>query len=551
MKKNNSIRFRILFSWMVVLFWTSVLIGQSAMQDVKEIPHLQKAGTAAQLIVHGRPFLMLGGELGNSSASDLKYMADVWPKLKAMRLNTILMPVSWEVLEPQEGKFDFALVDSLILMARKNDLKIVVLWFGSWKNSMSCYAPSWVKTDFERFPRSRTKNGKALEILTPFSDENRITDANAFRMMMKHLRLFDGSQQTVVMVQVENEIGMIPDARDYCPAAEKVFTQHVPEGLMTYLQKHQTTLGDVLGQTWQNAGMKPAGTWEEVFGRGLQTDEIFMAWYFARYTNSVAEAGKKEYPLPMYVNAALIRPGYKPGQYPSAGPLPHLMDVWKAAATQIDFLAPDIYHGVFSEWCSMYDQPGNPLFIPEVSNVQSAANAFYIFARHNALGYSPFSIENVANPESNQFHHGYEVLHQLAPLILENQGKGTMAGFLLDSAAQTAQITLGDYTFTVKHEYSWPYAMHGDGPTPRFGGMIIQVSKNEFYIAGGGVLMTFQSASNDGMMVGIAGIDEGKFTNGKWIAGRRLNGDENHQGRHLHLPGREYGIQKVLLYKYR
>jgi hypothetical protein len=288
-----------------------------------------------------------------------------------------------------------------------------------------------------------------------------------------------------------------------------------------------------------------------VFGTGVQTDEIFMAWYFARYTNSIAAAGRKEYPLPMYVNAALIRAGYKPGQYPSAGPLPHLMDVWKAAAPQIDFLAPDIYHGSFAEWCRKFDWPGNPLFIPEVSNTQSAANAFYIFARHNALGYSPFSIEHVDNPGGNQFHKAYDVLHQLTPLILENQGKGTMAGFLLDSAAQTARMSLGEFTFTVKHEYSWPYAPHREGETPRVGGMIIQMARDEFYIAGSGVLVTFQSASEDGMTVGIASIDEGRMRNGKWISGRRLNGDEDHQGRHLYLPGREYGIQKVKLYKYR
>jgi beta-galactosidase GanA len=306
---------------------------------------------------------MLGGELGNSSASDLKYMAPIWPKLKAMRLNTILVPVYWELVEPQEGKFDFKLVDELIASARKYDLKIVVLWFGSWKNSMSCYAPYWVKTNQELFPRSRTKSGNAVEILTPFSDANRNADAKAFASFMKHLRAVDGKQNTVVMIQVENEIGMIPDARDYCTEAEEAFTQQVPAELMAYFQKNKDSLTEELRQAWSDAGMKTSGTWEEVFGRSLQTDEIFMAWYFAKYTNYVAEAGKKEYPLPMCVNAALIRPNYKPGQYPSAGPLPHLMDVWRAAAPQIDFLAPDIYFKTFAEWLGKYDRAGNPIFI--------------------------------------------------------------------------------------------------------------------------------------------------------------------------------------------
>jgi beta-galactosidase GanA len=361
----------------------------------------------------------------------------------------------------------------------------------------------------------------------------------------------DGTQHTVVMIQVENEIGMIPDARDYCAEAEKAFTGRVPKELMAYLQRNRGSLTNELSQAWISAGMKASGTWEELFGKGLQTDEIFMAWYFASYTDDVAAAGKKEYPLPMYVNAALIRPNYKPGQYPSAGPLPHLMDIWHAAAPHIDFLAPDIYFKNFAEWLGKYDRFGNPIFIPEVDYHQSVANAFYAFARHNAMGYNPFSIESAANPESNQFHKGYDVLRQLTPLILENQGKGTMQGFLLDSAAQTAQIKLGEYNFTVKHEYTWPYAVHGDGDMPRYGGLIIKVDENEFYIAGSGVLVTFQSSSDDGMNVGIISMDEGMFVQGKWIAGRRMNGDQDHQGRHMNLPGGEFSIQKVKLYKYK
>jgi len=494
---------------------------------------------------------MLGGELGNSSASDLTYMAPIWPKLKAMRLNTVLMPVYWELIEPQEGKFNFALVDTLIESARKNDLKIVVLWFGSWKNSMSCYAPYWVKTNQKRFPRSRTKDGKAVEILTPFSEENRNADARAFAAFMKHLRILDEKTNTVVMIQVENEIGMIPEARDYCPEAEQTFAQNVPAELIAYLEKKKGSLTEELHRSWSGAGMKTSGPWEDVFGQGLQVDEIFMAWYFARYTNCVAAAGKKEYPLPMYVNAALIRPNYKPGQYPSAGPLPHLMDVWRAGAPQIDFLSPDIYFKSFAEWVGRFDRDSNAMFIPEVDRFQSATNAFYAIARHNAMGYNPFSIESIDNPEKSQFNKAYDVLHQITPLILEHQGKGTMTGFLLDSAAQTAEIKLGNYIFTVKHEYTWPYATRSEGETPRFGGLIIMTAEDEFYIAGSGVVVTFQSSSNDGSVAGIASMDEGTFLNGQWVAGRRMNGDQDHQGRHLHLPGGEYGIQKLRLYTYK
>lgn len=531
----------------LILFITAPLLsfGQTS------IPHLKKQGTATQLIVHDKPFLMLGGELGNSSASDLKYMEPVWPKLKAMRLNTVLMPVYWELVERQEGKFDFSLVDNLIGSARKNDLKIVVLWFGSWKNSMSCYAPSWVKINQKRFPRARTSDGRAVEILTPFSDENRNADIRAFAALLKHLRAFDGEQNTVIMVQVENEIGMIPQARDYSPEAARAFAQKVPSELLAYLEKNKNSPTQELRKAWSNAGNNGSGTWEQVFGNGLATDEIFMAWHFARYTNAVAQSGKKEYPLPMYVNAALIRPTYKPGQYPSAGPLPHLMDVWRVAAPQIDFLAPDIYFKTFAEWLGKFDRDGNPVFVPEVDRNQSVANAFYAIARHNAMGYNPFSIESEDDPATSQFAKGYDVLHQLTPLILELQGKGSMTGFLLDSTAQTAEMKLGDYIFTVKHEYSWPYAYRATSDTPRVGGMILMTAKDEFYIAGSGVVVTFKPSSADGTIAGIANMDEGSFVNGKWVAGRRMNGDQDHQGRHMYLPGREYGIQKVRLYTYR
>jgi len=423
---------------------------------------------------------------------------------------------------------------------------------------MSCYVPLWIKTDEQRFPRARQKDGRAEEILTAFNSTNRNSDARAFAALMKHIRAFDEKEQTVVLVQVENEIGMIPDARDYCKSANEFFNTPVPDEFIKYLTANKENLRKPLYGLWEKNGFRTSGNWEEIFGQSLQTDEIFMAWYYAKYTNYIAEAGKKEYPLPMFVNAALIRPGYKPGQYPSAGPLPHLFDIWKAAAPQIDFLSPDIYFPSFVEWCEKFDIPAeqsghisNPLFIPEVGNDQSVANAFYAFAKHNAMGYSPFSIESLPNPENNQVSKGYEVLKQLTPLILSNQGKGTMAGILLDSANQKAKIKLGDYIFNVKHAYSWKYAPRTEEENPRFGGMIIMVSQDEFYIAGRGLIVTFETSANDNSIIGIGSMDEGKFIDGKWVPGLRMNGDQTHQGRHMDLPGNIFSIQKVRLYKYK
>ncbi len=559
MKSNDfKIVYSLTFISIALLFSGFISAQQNDLLSKTDIPHLSKQGNTLQLVVNGKPYLMLAGETGNSSASDLSYMNTIWPKIVAMHLNSLVVPVYWELIESKEGEFNFTLVDSIITAARLNNIKLVFLWFGTWKNSMSCYIPLWIKTDEERFPRARESNGRAEEILTAFSKTNRDADAKAFSTLMKHIRQFDEKKQTVVLVQVENEIGMIPDARDYCKSADKFFDSPVPEELINYLNKNKGSLQPGLLKDWKKNGFKTSGNWEEVFGKGLQTDEYFMAWYFAKYANYVAEAGKKEYPLPMYVNAALIRPGARPGQYPSGGPLPHLMDIWKAAAPGIDFMSPDVYFPNFAEWVSKYDKPvGNPgqmynqFFIPEAGNNQSVVNAFYAFAQHNVIGYSPFSIESLPDPSDNQISNGYDVLTQLTPLILANQGKGTMAGVSLDSASEKAEIKLGDYVFIVHHEYSWPYAPKTEGENPRYGGMIIMISPDEFYVAGRGMVITFKSAEDDGSIVGIGSIDGGKFVDGKWVPGLRLNGDQSHQGRHMDLPGDTFSIQKVRLYKYK
>ncbi|MCL5021306.1 MAG: DUF5597 domain-containing protein, partial [Bacteroidetes bacterium] len=398
--------------------------------------------------------------------------------------------------------------------------------------------------------RARTKNGDAQDILTAFSTNNRDTDARAFAALMKHIREIDGTQHTVIMVQVENEIGMIPDARDYSPQADKAFNEDVPAALMNYLEEHKDSLTPELKDRWKDAGYKKSGTWTEVFGSGAATDEFFMAWYFARYANYVAAAGKREYPLPIYVNAALIRPGYKPGQYPSAGPLPHLMDIWKAAGPDMNFLAPDIYFPTFKEWCDKFYKPDNHFFIPECLNTQSIANAYYAIAEDNVMGFSPFSIESVPDPSNNQISQGYKVLSELTPLILENQGKGTMNGILLDSASQETHITLGNYVFTFRHEYAWMFAQRQPGPTPRVGGLIIMLSPDEFIIAGTGLLVTVHPREGGHSRAGIGSDYLGKFVDGKWVTELVLNGDQTNQGRQFFLPGGEFSIQKVRLYTY-
>lgn len=516
-------------------------------------PHLRKQGTATQLVVDGRPFLVRGGELGNSSSSSLDYMRPVWPKLAALKLNTVVIPVYWELIEPTEGRFDFQLIDGLLRDARQHGLKLVPLWFASWKNSMSTYAPAWVKNDQKRFPRSQDKAGRSIEILSTFSGENMEADARAFAALMRHLRDVDARDHTVIMVQVENEIGMIPDSRDRSPAADKLFNGPVPPELITYLERNKETLTPELRAAWVAAGMKTRGTWEEVFGRGPGTEEIFMAWHFARYTNRVTELGKAEYKLPMYVNAALIRSGYQPGQYPSAGPLPHLLDVWRAGAPQIDFLAPDIYFPNFIEWTRKYQRSGNPLFIPEVQlSSLNAVQALYVFGQHDAIGFSPFSIESAEGNASTLLGAGYDLVEQLTPLIVEHQGKGEMAGLLAEGTEPQRvpqRVRLNGYALNVTYERpsSAPPAQANDTPS---GGLVIATGPDEFIIAGTGLVVVFEADSPGAPLVGILSAQEGKFVDGQWTPGRWLNGDQTHQGRHIRLPPGRFDIQRVKLYRY-
>lgn len=520
-------------------------------QTAPAAPHLRAHGEAVQLIVDGAPFLMLAGELGNSTASDRAYLGARWERLQAHNLNTVLAPISWELIEPREGEFDFSSLDALVEDARAHDMRLVLLWFGSWKNSMSSYAPGWVKRDSARFPRARAADGSALEILSPFAEANQQADARAFAAMMARLREIDAGRHTVLMVQVENEIGMIPDARDHSDAANAAFAAAVPAELLQYLASNRERVTPSLRQRWEANGARMSGAWAEVFGAGAASEEIFMAWHFARYTEAVATAGRAAYDLPLFVNAALIRPGAAPGAYPSAGPLPQVFDVWRAGAPSIDFMAPDIYFPNFVEWARAYDQPAEAFLIPETGRQPEAtpANAFYAFGAHDAIGFSPFAIENVA--EDDALGRAYDVLDSIAPLILAHQGQGTMVGVrpvvAFDGAVDEAPtaVRLGDFTLNVR--YDDPWTPRAQQTIASHGGLIIQLGPEEYLVAGQGLTITF---ATEGATAGIESIYEGAYIDGAWRPGRLLNGDESHQGRHLRIPPGQFGVQRVRLYRY-
>ncbi len=438
---------------------------------------------------------------------------------------------------------------------RAHNLRLVLLWFGSWKNTWSSYAPDWVKRDFERFPRVQLQSGSATERLTPLSEENRKADARAFGALMRRIREVDGSNHMVIMVQVENEVGVIPDARDHSGVANAAYERPVPAELMEHLRKHEATLDPDLRERWRSAGSKTAGKWEEVFGPGPETEDLFMAWHYARYIGAVAEAGKAEYALPMFANAALIRPNYAPGQYNSGGPLPHSMDIWRAGGPQLDLLAPDIYFE-FKKWCAKYDRPGNPLFIPEAAGeAQGAVNVFYAVGQHNALGFSPFAIDGLTSSSGGgqEITRSYETLSQLAPLILEHQPQGRVAGVVLEDLTPSQRLRLGNYTLNVSPSGS-RRTVAGAPPEPqsdvpaRPHAIFIGTGADEFYMAGNGLNITLTPNTPGPQMVGLATVEEGRFIDGRWMRGRTLAGDDTGQGNNITLRG---GILRVTIYRYR
>ncbi len=506
-------------------------------------PHLEKRGDATQLVVDGHPFLILGAELHNSSSSSLDYMAPIWPKLKAIPLNTVLTPLSWELIEPQEGKFDFRLVDGLIKQAREQHLKIVFLWLATWKNGMSSYAPQWVKNDTRRFPRVM-ENGNEVEILSTLGHATLDADSKAFAAVMRHIKEVDSSDQIVLMMQVENEVGVLGDSRDRSNEANHAFQSAVPGQLTGYLGAHRDALYPELRDLWEDHGRKTTGTWEQIFGQSPRADEIFMAWNYARYVQTVASAGKAEYDIPMYVNTWLAGDDATPGGYPSGGPQPRVVDIWKAAGTAIDIYTPDIYQPNFTEWCRRYNRAGNPLFIPETRGAGvGAANAFYAFGERAAIGMSPFGIDSW-NDKSNELGASYEVLQELTPLVLGHQAKGGMHGFVLDTNHTSATFVING----IEVEMSLDQIFGGRAENGF--GLVMATGPNEFLGAGEGFRVSFKNRMNESDRVGIGAIEELRFEGGKWIGERRLNGDENDQGRYWRFAPRKISIEKVELYHY-
>jgi hypothetical protein len=524
---------------------------------------------------------ILGGELSNSAATSVADIEEVLPRMRQLGLNTVLVPIYWELLEPVEGQLDFTLADRMIDVARQQGLRIVPLWFGAWKNSMSCYAPAWFKRDVKRYPRAVTAEGKPLEIASCFSDNVLQADLRAFSALMRHIADKDPQLEVVIMIQIENEIGMLESARDHSPLAEKAYRQAVPQSLLKALD------------------IKKQGSWAEVFGTDDYADEKFMAWHYACYVEHLARAAREILDLPLYVNAAMNSRGRKPGEYPSAGPLAHLADIWKAGAPSIDILAPDIYDTGFKAWASQYAMPlrpqdrverkssgskvSNRLFIPESRCCEnSGVRALYAFGEHQALGFSPFAIDQASAQETESVTQAYTLVRQVCqhrPLTGSRSW-----GLLFDQEDRERIIDDEGVVMTCRHYFTLPWDVRAtDGSKwPEGGAMLIRLGKHDYLLAGSGVVVDFKTRSEKqqeqqkklgedgfveagdgtqhqaqsprftGSRLGLLSVDEVSIDRQGHIQYlRRHNGDQSHQGRHARIGVGEWKMLHIKLYEYK
>ena len=505
----------------------------AAAPDANTLPHfVQKDGRHA-LIVDGAPFLILGGQCGNSSAWPAT-LPGVWSAIGRMNANTLEAPVYWEQFEPRPGTYDTSLVDLMIQQAREHHVRLVLLWFGTWKNGSSHYMPLWMKEKPDAYPRIMGKDGLRVDSPSPHFPATLEADTRAFRALMRHLKAADAAH-TVIMVQVENESGAWGSIRDYSPAAQAAFAQPVPARLL-----------DPLGLS-----AKSGGDWRAVFG--TDADEFFHAWFVASFVGQVAAAGKAEYALPLYTNAALrdpISPG-PAGTYESGGPTDNVLAIWKAAAPALDALAPDIYLGDDARYrrvLELYSGPDNPLLVPE--NGGSAWYAHMLFAAigKGTVGWAPFGVDR--SPDSYMVPAGRKPDED--PLTPLAQAYAVVAPIMrevarlnyegnLQAVAERADVHVQTLEFEGwKAEVSFGVPRFGNGavpkgnPEPTGGAVVGRLGPDEFLVAGHACRVDFHpSGADPTAQREFLRVEEGAFEDGAFRPARIWNGDQTDYGLNL------------------
>jgi len=497
--------------------------------------------------IQSEPFILLAGEVHNSNSSSTEVMELIWKKAKNLNMNTLLLPVTWELLEPEEGKFDFGLVEGLIEQARKYEMHIGFLWFGAWKNAQCYYAPAWVKCNLKRFWRAEVQKGKKKTNLQNFHgmpyttlsshcEETMKVDSRAFAALMRHIREIDEQEHTVVLMQVENEPGLQGAAREHSDYADKLFSEKVPPEFVDYMRSHTDEMSEDVRTAIENGA--ECGTWEEVFG--TVAEEVFQTYSVARYIECVAAAGRKEYDLPMMVNAWLDK-GQKPGMFPSGGPVARMMEVWRYCAPHIDVFAPDIYVQEFCNVCDEYTKLGNPLIIPETAmHGHAGPRLVYVVGHYHAFGFSPFGFEDLGQPFTavDSYLFGVDISD---PLLLTPQDEGEYAWYNRTLASMTSlltskygsedlqaviserpeQDTMTFNRFGFKVMMDTPMITRKDGVC-----LILKEAEDEFYLIANGCMIVPFSANPEKPNIDILFLEEGEIREGKWHTRRRLNGDE-------------------------
>lgn len=491
------------------------------------IPQLVSKDGKHALLVDGKPFLILGGQANNSSNYP-EALKRVWPAMKMLGANTVMVPVAWEQVEAEEGKFDFGFVDTLLAQARENDVRLVLLWFATWKNNGPNYAPRWVKTDNVRFPRVITADGRTLNSLSPHAPATLEADRKAFAQFMRHLKQAD-PQRTVILVQPENEPGTYGSVRDFSPLAQKVFDGPVPDALLKKL------------------GKSP-GTWAQVFG--ADADEFFHAWHIAHFIGQVVAAGKAEYPLPMYINAALrgpFNPG-QPGQYASGGPTDNVLDVYKAAAPNVDMLTPDIYmpeYRLYTTVLDRYARPDNALFVSETGNRVEYARYMFPALGHDGIGWSTFGMDftrysnyplgakSVDAETIAPFAQGYALVKQGMREFAKASSEGKLHGTAEEPGQATQLLKLNDRwnaTITYGVPQFWFEGEAPGNPEPIGGALIAELGLDEFLVTAMHARVTLHPASEAvGNMI-YDRVEEGRYVDGQWQFHRNWNGDQTDYG---------------------
>jgi beta-galactosidase GanA len=523
-------------------FFLAALLAAQVVAGQAPIPRLVHKDGRYALLVDGKPFTILGVQAHNSSNYPAA-LGQVWAAVKDANANTLEIPVAWEQLEPVEGKFDFSYVDALVRQARTHKVRLVLLWFGTWKNTGPQYTPEWVKFDNQRFPRMVDRDGKLSYCLSPFGQQTRQADSRAFSALMAHLKKIDSAQRTVIMVQVENEVGTYGTVRDFGAKAEAAFRQPVPPAV---LARKKAPLNGAA-----------SGNWAEVYG--AYADEYFHAYAVASYIEAVARAGRAQYDLPMFVNNALRDP-LEPmapwkGNFASGGPTYDAIDIYKAAAPHIDFAAPDLYapeSDKLGATLALFQRRDNALLVPEMGNAAAYARYIYQILGRGALGVAPFGIDYADYSNyplgsklkdkamAEPFGKIYAAFGPLAGLWAQWALDGRTHGIAEGDDRKPQSLLAGGWKVTATfREWQFGNANKDDLPpgteAPNGGAALAQLGDNEFIVVGQNVRLAFEgSGANAGKPTMFARVEEGRFdASGKWHMQRNWNGDQTDWGLNL------------------